>query len=69
MPQNAFHVVYLPGDEAGVIPDHVVSVIQTYDPRDVALEQCAAPGAITMQLDAESEAEVPHELEYLGFSY
>ena len=68
MPQT-YHVVYLPGDEAGVIPDHVVSVIQTDDPRDVALEQCAAPGAITMQLDAESEAEVPHELEYLGFSY
>ena len=66
---HSFHVVYLPGDEAGVIPDHVVSIIQTDDPRDVALEQCAAPGAITMQLDSESAEEVPHELSYLGFSY
>ena len=68
MPRT-YHVVYLPGDEAGIIPDHVLSVVQTDDPRDVALEQIAAPRAITMQLDAESAEEVPHELMYLGFSY
>jgi hypothetical protein len=64
-----YHVVYLLGDEAGIIPDQVVAVLKTEDPGDIALEQIAAPGAITMQLDAESAEEVPHELEYLGFSY
>jgi hypothetical protein len=66
---NSYHVVYLPGDEAGAIPDHVLSVFQTDDPRDVALEQIAAPGAIAMQLDSETADELPHELMYLGFTY
>jgi hypothetical protein len=68
MPQP-YHVVYLPGDESGVIPDHVVSVIQTDDPRDVALEQIASPGTIAMQLDSETPEELSHELTYLGFTY
>jgi hypothetical protein len=67
--KSTYHVVYLPGDEAGIIPDEVVAVLKTEDPRDVALKQIAAPGAISMQLDSESAEEVPHELMYLGFSY
>ena len=67
--RKPFHAIYLPGDEAGVIPDHVVTVIQTDDQRDVALEQLAAPGTIAMQLDSETPEELPHELTYLGFTY
>jgi hypothetical protein len=67
--KSAYHVFYLPSDEAGVIPDHIVSVIQSDDPRDVALEQSGFPGTIAMLLDSKSADEVPFELTFLGFSY